>query len=89
VTRGHILIAGWTDLQTLTVWVSPYNSMVYRVTLTSRFSGVSLPIKAGHLFDWEDHKIVLLTSVDRIILPSGWATRPARIYQNLVRRPLA
>lgn len=87
VTRGHILIAGWKDLQTLVVWISPYNAMAYEVTLTRRFSGVSLPIKAGHVFDWEDRKITALTSVDRIILPPGWAQREARVYQRLVRRP--
>ena len=87
VTRGHILIAGWKDLNALVVWASPYNSMVYEVTLTPCFSGVSLPIKVGHLFDWEDHKIIPLTSVDRIILPPDWAKRPAKAYQALVRRP--
>lgn len=87
VTRGHILIAGWKDFQTLMVRVSPYNSMAYEVTLTPCFSGVSLSIKAGHVFDWEDRKITPLMSVDRIILPFGWAQRPARAYQNLVRRP--
>jgi hypothetical protein len=87
VTRVHILIAGWKDLQTLVVWISPYNAMAYEVTLTPRFSGVSLSIKVGHVFDWEDHKITAFTSVDRIILPSGWAQRDARAYQRLVRRP--
>ena len=87
VTRGHILIAGWKDFQTLTVRVSPYNSMAYEVTLTSCFSGVSLWIKVGHVFDWEDHKIIPHTSVDRIVLPPGWAQRPARAYQTMVQRP--
>ncbi|MGA9724385.1 MAG: HNH endonuclease, partial [Candidatus Binatus sp.] len=37
VTRGHILILGWRDFETLIVWVSPYNSMAYEVTLTRSY----------------------------------------------------
>ena len=51
MTRGHILIAGWKSLQRLVVWISPYNAMAYEVTLTPRFSGVSLSIKVGHVFE--------------------------------------
>ena len=87
VTRGHILIAGWKDFQTLTAWVSPYNAIIYEVTLTPYFSGVSLAIKTGHVYDWEDRTISPLTSVDSIILPPGWAKAPAMAYQSLVRRP--
>jgi hypothetical protein len=60
--------------------------MIYEVTLTPYFSGVSLSIKTGHAYDWEDGTIMLLTSVDRIILPPGWAKAPAIAYQSLVRR---
>jgi hypothetical protein len=87
VTRGHILILGWRDFETLVVWVSPYNSMAYEVTLTRSYQGVWPPLKIGQVFDWEHHKIVPLTDAGRIILPPGWANRAALAYQTLVRRP--
>jgi hypothetical protein len=45
VTRGHILILGWRDFETLVVWVRPYNSMAYEVTLTRSYLGVWPPLK--------------------------------------------
>jgi hypothetical protein len=87
VTRGHILILGWRDFETLIVWVSPYNSMAYEVTLTRSYRGVWPPLKIGQVFDWEHHNIVPLMNPGRIILPPGFASRPARAYQALVRRP--
>jgi hypothetical protein len=32
-----------------------------QIILTPAFSGVSLWVKAGHVFDWETHKIIPLT----------------------------
>jgi HNH endonuclease len=88
VTRGHILILGWRDFETLAVWVSPYNSMAYEVTLTRSYRGVWTPLKIGQVFDWEHHSIVPLVHPGRIILPLWFASRAARAYQALVRRPL-
>ncbi len=87
VTRGHILILGWRDFETLIVWVSPYNSMAYEVTMTRSYRGVWPPLKIGQVFDWEHHNIVALVHPGRIILPPGFASRAARAYQTLVRRP--
>jgi hypothetical protein len=87
VTRGHILILGWRDFETLVVWVSPYNSMAYEVTLTRYYQGVWPPLKIGQVFDWEHHNIVRLVHPGRIILPPGFARRGARAYKTLVRRP--
>ena len=87
VTRGHILILGWRHFDTLIVWVSPYNSMAYEVTLTRSYRGVWQPLQIGQLFDWEHHKIVPLIHSGRFILPPGSANREARVYETLVRRP--
>lgn len=87
VTRGHILILGWRDLDTLVVLVSPYNSMAYEVTLTRSYRGIWQPLKIGQVFDWEHRNIVPLVHPGRIILPPGFASRAARAYQTLVRRP--
>ncbi len=84
VTRGHILILGWKDLGTLTVTLSPYNSMAYEVTLARGFKGIWQPLKVGHVFDWEHHEILPLTPNDRIVLPPGWASLacPPKAQQN-------
>jgi hypothetical protein len=87
ITRGHILMAGWKDFKTLTAWISPFNAMAYEVTLTPRFSGVSLTVRAGHIYDWAAHKIIPLVYGGGLILPPGLANREARIYQELVRKP--
>lgn len=87
VTRGHILILGWRDFETLVAWVSPYNSMAYEVTLTRSYRGVWAPLKFGQVFDWEHHNIVPLVHPGRIVVPPGFANRAARAYQTLVRRP--
>src|SRR5208282_662057 len=44
VTRGHVLILGWHDFDTLETYVSPYNSMAYRVTLTRSYRGIWQPV---------------------------------------------
>ena len=92
ITRGHILIARWKDMHTLTVSISPFNAMAYEVTLTKRFFDVAMPVKAGHLkaghlYDWATHRISPLLAIDRIVLPAGCLDREARAYQQLVRRP--
>lgn len=87
VTRGHILILGWRNFETPTVWVSLYNSMAYEVTLTKSYRGVWQPLQFGQVFDREHHKIVPLTHISWIVLPPGFARRAATAYQTLVRRP--
>jgi hypothetical protein len=47
VTQGHILILGWHDFDTLVVYVSPYNSMAYGVTLTREYRGIWQPLQIG------------------------------------------
>ncbi|MGO9452742.1 MAG: hypothetical protein ACLQDV_17120, partial [Candidatus Binataceae bacterium] len=87
VTRGHVLIFGWHDFDTLETYVSPYNSMTYRVTLTRSHRGIWQPLQRGHVFDWEHRKVMAFTPVSRILLPPGSAQRAALAYQALVRRP--
>lgn len=87
VTQGHVIILGWKDLNTLTVTFSPYNALAYEVTLTNAFSGISLPLKVGQVFDWDHHEVIRLTPNERILLPPGWGTRSARAYRAYVRRP--
>lgn len=87
VTRGHIVIVGWKNLDTLAVTFSQYNAIAYEVTIADPFKELWQPLKIGHVFDWEHHEIVPLTANDRIILPPGWATKAARAYQAMVRRP--
>jgi hypothetical protein len=87
VTQGHVLILGWKDVRTLTVTFSPYNALAYEVVLTNTYSGIWLPLKVGHVFDWDHHEVIRLTPNERILLPLGWANRAARAYRAYVRRP--
>jgi len=86
VTRGHLLIMGWYNFDTFHVMVSPYNSMVYEVSLTTAFDGIWRPIQCGHLFDWENRAIQPLRAVSKSLVPVGAANREAKAYSAFVKR---
>lgn len=87
ITRGHVVMIGWLTIYTFQVYVSPYNSIAYEVTMTRSFSGVWRPIKVGHVFDWEHRVIHELKPVGAIVLPPGWAQRSTKAYTAIVGRP--
>ena len=87
VTQGHIVLLGWPTIYALQAYVSPYNSIAYQVTMTTSFAGLWRPIKVGHVFDWEHRVIHKLMAIGAIMLPPGWAQRPAKAYAAIVERP--
>lgn len=87
VTQGHIVMLGWSTLDTVQVRVSPYNSLAYEVTMTKAYVGVWRPLKVGHVFDWVHRVIHELTAVSSVILPPGAAQRAANAYTAIVGKP--
>ncbi len=74
MTEGHLAVVEWHDgTSAIRARVSPFNAMTYEISLCRSFAGVWRPIESGHVFDWESHTVVPLSSAHRaqiIIAPS-------------------
>jgi hypothetical protein len=87
ITRGHVLMLDWPGLSNPRVRVSPYNSIIYEVMMARAYSGVWVPLRFGHVFDWEHHVVHELYALRHVILPPGALQRPANAYAAIVGGP--
>jgi len=70
ITTGHILTVEWLDNRHIISRFSPFNMVKYRVRLARNFGGIWRPIRSGHVFDWQNRCVCVMTGGSRGLMPS-------------------